>query len=102
MLCQFLERLLANFDLFSSIIFFLVCNDLQSINLVATFYQNEFDSTASAYLKEEFRRIYTNEKTWRERLWRNGIIRSSPMTPRVKPDYVGTEEVFYDFWLMCA
>ncbi|KAK6117074.1 hypothetical protein DH2020_049119 [Rehmannia glutinosa] len=43
-------------------------------------------------LEKELLRIYNNEKTWRERLWRNGIIRSSAMTPRVKPEYVGTEE----------
>ncbi|KAH6777584.1 transcription factor jumonji domain-containing protein [Perilla frutescens var. frutescens] len=54
--------------------------------------KSEFDSSVSAHLKEELLRIYNNEKTWRERLWKNGIIRSSPMAPRVKPDYVGTEE----------
>ncbi|KAK6130041.1 hypothetical protein DH2020_036227 [Rehmannia glutinosa] len=54
--------------------------------------KSELDSRVSKYLKKELLRIYNNEKTWRERLWRNGIIRSSAMTPRVKPEYVGTEE----------
>ncbi|XP_057775815.1 lysine-specific demethylase JMJ17 isoform X2 [Salvia miltiorrhiza] len=54
--------------------------------------KSEFDSEVSPYLKEELLRIYNNERTWRERLWRNGIIRSSRMTPRAQPDYVGTEE----------
>ncbi|KAK4422610.1 Lysine-specific demethylase 5A [Sesamum alatum] len=54
--------------------------------------KSEFDSRASTFLEKELRRIYNNEKTWRERLWRNGITKSSPMTPRVKPEYVGTEE----------
>ncbi|KAK6130062.1 hypothetical protein DH2020_036189 [Rehmannia glutinosa] len=47
--------------------------------------KSELDSRVSKYLKKELLRIYNNEKTWRERLWRNGIIRSSAMTPRVKP-----------------
>ncbi|PIN05226.1 hypothetical protein CDL12_22235 [Handroanthus impetiginosus] len=54
--------------------------------------KSEFDSKASIYVKKELLRIYNNEKTWRERLWRNGIIRSSPMKPRAKPEYVGAEE----------
>lgn len=72
--------------------------------MVAIFFQSELDSRVSAYLKDELLRIYNSEKTWRERLWRNGIIRSSPMTPRVKPDYVGTEEVYDDSsgWCGCA
>ncbi|KAK4400820.1 Lysine-specific demethylase 5C, partial [Sesamum angolense] len=54
--------------------------------------QSEFDSRASTFLEKELLRIYNNEKTSRERLWRNGIIKSSPMTPRVKPEHVGSEE----------
>ncbi|KAG6405770.1 hypothetical protein SASPL_133364 [Salvia splendens] len=71
------------------------CNDLQVIIIykVAIFLsQSEFDNGVSPYLKEELLRIYNNERTWRERLWKNGITRSSRMTPRVQPDYVGTEE----------
>ncbi|KAL8498431.1 hypothetical protein ACS0TY_021673 [Phlomoides rotata] len=54
--------------------------------------KGELDSRVSTYLKKEFLRVYNNEKTWREQLWRNGIIKSSPMTPRMKPDYVCTDE----------
>ncbi|GER30362.1 lysine-specific demethylase 5D [Striga asiatica] len=54
--------------------------------------QTELDIRVSSYLKKELLRIYNNEKTWREQLWRCGIIRSSPMIPRAKPEYVGTEE----------
>ncbi|KAL3833496.1 hypothetical protein ACJIZ3_008232 [Penstemon smallii] len=50
------------------------------------------DARVSIYLKKELLRIYNNEKTWRERLWRNGIVKSSPMTPREKPEYVSAEE----------
>ncbi|KAH7550304.1 hypothetical protein JRO89_XS13G0168000 [Xanthoceras sorbifolium] len=50
------------------------------------------DSRASPYLRKELLRIYTKEKMWRERLWRKGIIRSTPMCPRKFPEYVGTEE----------
>ncbi|PSS11412.1 Lysine-specific demethylase [Actinidia chinensis var. chinensis] len=54
--------------------------------------KSDFDSKASPYLKKELHRIYDREKTWRERLWRNGIVSSSPMSPRKHPEYVGTEE----------
>ncbi|XP_028088427.1 lysine-specific demethylase 5A isoform X1 [Camellia sinensis] len=54
--------------------------------------KSDFDSQASPYLKKELRRIYDKEKTWREQLWRNGILNSSPMSPRKHPEYVGTEE----------
>jgi len=55
--------------------------------------QSEFDSNAAPYLKTELVRVYSKEKSWRERLWKNGIVNSSPMPPRMKPEYVGTEEV---------
>ncbi|OMO58640.1 hypothetical protein COLO4_34455 [Corchorus olitorius] len=54
--------------------------------------KSDWDSKASAYLRKELLRIYTKEKTWRERLWKSGIIRSSPMSPRKHPEFVGTEE----------
>ncbi|KAK2975102.1 hypothetical protein RJ640_018904, partial [Escallonia rubra] len=54
--------------------------------------KSDFDSKVSPYLNKELRRIYDKEKTWRGRLWRNGIIRSSPMSPRKQPKYVGVEE----------
>ncbi|CAA0838763.1 transcription factor jumonji (jmjC) domain-containing protein [Striga hermonthica] len=54
--------------------------------------KTELNRRVSSYLKKELLRIYNNEKTWREQLWRCGIIRSSPMIPRAKPEYVGTEE----------
>ncbi|XVF51494.1 hypothetical protein PTKIN_Ptkin04bG0189600 [Pterospermum kingtungense] len=54
--------------------------------------KSDWDSKASAYLRKELHRIYTKERTWRERLWRSGITRSSPMSPRKSPEFVGTEE----------
>ncbi|KAK4338415.1 hypothetical protein RND71_042902 [Anisodus tanguticus] len=54
--------------------------------------RSEFDSKAAPYLKTELVRVYSREKSWRERLWKNGIVNSSPMPPRMKPEYVGTEE----------
>ncbi|KAL3619294.1 hypothetical protein CASFOL_036864 [Castilleja foliolosa] len=54
--------------------------------------KSELDNRVSPFLKEELLRIYNNEKTWREKLWRYGIISSSRMTPRAKSEYVGTEE----------
>ncbi|XP_075102065.1 lysine-specific demethylase JMJ17 isoform X2 [Nicotiana tabacum] len=54
--------------------------------------RSEFDSKAAPYLKTELARIYSREKSWRERLWKNGIVNSSAMPPRRKPEYVGTEE----------
>ncbi|KAL4603864.1 hypothetical protein ACB092_10G153600 [Castanea dentata] len=54
--------------------------------------KSDCNRRVSSYLKEELLRIYTNEKSCRERLWKNGIIKSSPMSPRKCPEYVGTEE----------
>ncbi|XP_009617976.2 lysine-specific demethylase JMJ17 isoform X2 [Nicotiana tomentosiformis] len=54
--------------------------------------RSEFDSKAAPYLKTELARVYSREKSWRERLWKNGIVNSSAMPPRRKPEYVGTEE----------
>ncbi|XP_019264663.1 PREDICTED: lysine-specific demethylase 5B isoform X1 [Nicotiana attenuata] len=54
--------------------------------------RSEFDSKAAPYLKTELARVYSREKSWRERLWKNGIVNSSAMPPRLKPEYVGTEE----------
>ncbi|XP_026448028.1 lysine-specific demethylase rbr-2-like isoform X1 [Papaver somniferum] len=50
------------------------------------------DAKVSSYLKKELHRVFTKEKTWRERLWKNGIVKTSPMYARKHPDYVGTEE----------
>ncbi|EXB37360.1 Lysine-specific demethylase 5A [Morus notabilis] len=52
----------------------------------------ECDSRVAPYLKNELVRIYTKEKTWREKLWKNGIVKSSPLPSRKCPEYVGTEE----------
>ncbi|CAK9141883.1 unnamed protein product [Ilex paraguariensis] len=54
--------------------------------------KSDFDSKASPYLKKELLRIFDKEKTWRNQLWRNGIVNSSLMPPRKQPEYVGTEE----------
>ncbi|XP_065858280.1 lysine-specific demethylase JMJ17 isoform X2 [Euphorbia lathyris] len=55
-------------------------------------FQGNIEGEVSPYLKKELLRIYTIEKSRRERLWRRGIIKSSPMPPRKCPEYVGTEE----------
>ncbi|KAJ0811132.1 putative transcription factor & chromatin remodeling JmjC-ARID family [Helianthus annuus] len=60
--------------------------------LLCVVVKNDFDSNALPYLKNELLRVYNKEKSWRERLWKNGIIRSSPMPPRKQPNYVGVEE----------
>ncbi|XP_042483738.1 uncharacterized protein LOC122064092 isoform X4 [Macadamia integrifolia] len=60
--------------------------------LLCVVVKSGYDSKVSPYLKKELLRIFTKEKTWRERLWRCGIVGSSPMSPRKHPEYVGTEE----------
>lgn len=67
---------------------------VEYIRLLSSFFQTDLDSRASIYLRKELLRIYDKEKTCRERLWRNGILGSSPMSPRKQPEHVGTEEVF--------
>ncbi|TKY70948.1 Lysine-specific demethylase 5B [Spatholobus suberectus] len=52
----------------------------------------DIDGRVSSYLKKELLRISDKEKSWREKLWKNGIIKSSCMAPRKCPEYVGTEE----------
>ncbi|KAK1374392.1 Lysine-specific demethylase rbr-2 [Heracleum sosnowskyi] len=54
--------------------------------------KTDFDSKVTPYLIKELFRIYNKEKTWRAKLWRNGIVRSSSMSPREQPQYVGVEE----------
>ncbi|XP_054790180.1 lysine-specific demethylase JMJ17-like isoform X2 [Prosopis cineraria] len=53
---------------------------------------SDIDTRASPYLKKELLRIYDKEKSWREKLWKNGIVKSSCMACRQYPQYVGTEE----------
>ncbi|KAF5175251.1 Lysine-specific demethylase 5b [Thalictrum thalictroides] len=54
--------------------------------------RSECNDEVSPFLKKELLRIFNKEKTWRERLWRCGLVKSSRMSPRKHPDYVGTEE----------
>ncbi|CAM8881009.1 unnamed protein product [Rhodiola kirilowii] len=54
--------------------------------------KNGCDSKVSHYLKKEMDRIYGKEKIWRERLWSSGIVKSSMLSQRKHPEYVGTEE----------
>ncbi|KAH0857217.1 hypothetical protein HID58_085478, partial [Brassica napus] len=53
---------------------------------------NCYDGKGSIHLKKELLRIYSKEKTWREQLWKSGILRSSPMFLPECPDSVGIEE----------
>ncbi|CAL9237595.1 unnamed protein product [Arabidopsis halleri] len=50
------------------------------------------NSEGSIHLKKELLRIYSKEKTWREQLWKSGILGSSPMFLPECPDSVGIEE----------
>ncbi|KAK8945425.1 putative lysine-specific demethylase ELF6 [Platanthera guangdongensis] len=54
--------------------------------------KNVIDSKALPYLKEELCRIFISEKNSREEVWKNGIVKSSLMTIKKHPLYVGTEE----------
>ncbi|KAK9276591.1 hypothetical protein L1049_006126 [Liquidambar formosana] len=54
--------------------------------------KSDCNSKVSPYLEKELLRIYVKEKTWRQQLWKNGIVNSSPISPRKHPEYVGTEE----------
>lgn len=54
--------------------------------------KSEFDSRASKYLRPELLRIYNKEKAWREKLWKNGILSSAPLSPKKHPEHIGTEE----------
>ncbi|KAH9301679.1 hypothetical protein KI387_013262, partial [Taxus chinensis] len=47
---------------------------------------------ARSFLKKELVRVIKNERIYRERLWKNGVVRISRMAPRKHPEYVGTEE----------
>ncbi|KAI4326962.1 hypothetical protein L6164_019472 [Bauhinia variegata] len=53
---------------------------------------SDINDRVSPYLKKELLRISDREKSWREKLWRNGIIKFSRMASRECPQYVGTEE----------
>lgn len=57
--------------------------------------QTDCSDRVSPYLKKELLRIYSKEKSWREQLWKNGVIRSSPLPSRKCPEYISTEEVSY-------
>lgn len=61
------------------------------------FQYGDVDSKVSPYLKKELLRISDKEKSWRAKLWKNGIIKSSRLAPRKCPKYVGTEEVRFVF-----
>jgi len=50
------------------------------------------NNEGSIHLKKELLRIYSKEKTWREQLWKSGILRSSPMFVPECADSVGIEE----------
>jgi hypothetical protein len=57
----------------------------------------DVDGRGSSYLKAELLTIIDREKSWREKLWKNGIVKSSRLAPRKCPQYVGTEEVLFVF-----
>ncbi|GLU05801.1 hypothetical protein SLE2022_228800 [Rubroshorea leprosula] len=53
--------------------------------------KSDWDSKASPYLRKELLRMYTKERSWREKLWKCGMIRSSPMPPKKSSEYVGSD-----------
>ncbi|KAL5994354.1 hypothetical protein ACLOJK_024403 [Asimina triloba] len=58
------------------------------------------NSNVLPYLKEEISRVFMKEKICREKLWTNGIVMSSLMSPRKQPEYVGTEEALKEMFLI--
>ncbi|XP_022928863.1 lysine-specific demethylase 5A isoform X1 [Cucurbita moschata] len=60
--------------------------------LICVIAKMDCNDQVSPYLKKELLRIYSKEKSWREQLWKNGVIRSSPLPPRKCPEYISTEE----------
>lgn len=50
------------------------------------------DAKVAPYMNKELLRVFSYEKIWREKLWKKGLVKTSVMSPRKHPDYVGTEE----------
>ncbi|KAL2936476.1 Lysine-specific demethylase 5B [Bienertia sinuspersici] len=50
------------------------------------------DAKVAPYMNKELRRVFSKEKIWGEQLWKKGLVKTSVMSPRKHPDYVGTEE----------
>ena len=51
------------------------------------------DAESLPHLKGEVERLFINERRRRVELWINGIVKSSPMLPRINPNFIGSEEV---------
>jgi hypothetical protein len=51
------------------------------------------DAESLPHLKGEIERLFINERRRRVELWINGIVKSSPMLPRINPNFIGSEEV---------
>ncbi|CAN6162576.1 unnamed protein product [Urochloa humidicola] len=54
--------------------------------------KNGVDTESLPHLKGEIERLFMNERKRREELWINGIVKSSPMLPRINPNFIGSEE----------
>ncbi|KAL6873999.1 hypothetical protein ACP4OV_014081 [Aristida adscensionis] len=54
--------------------------------------KNGVDADSLPYLIGEIERLFINERRRREELWINGIVKSSLMSPRSNPNYIGSEE----------
>ncbi|XP_010695167.1 lysine-specific demethylase JMJ17 isoform X2 [Beta vulgaris subsp. vulgaris] len=50
------------------------------------------DAKVAPYMNKELLRVFSNEKIWREQLWKKGLIKTSVMSPKKHPDNVGSEE----------
>ncbi|KAI4303519.1 hypothetical protein MLD38_039134 [Melastoma candidum] len=46
----------------------------------------------SRFLETELLKLFMKERALRECLWKNGVVRSVPMSPRRYPEYMGIEE----------
>ncbi|XP_066374209.1 lysine-specific demethylase JMJ17-like [Miscanthus floridulus] len=54
--------------------------------------KNGVDAESLPHLKGEIERLFINERRRRVELWINGIVKSSPMLPRINPNFIGSEE----------
>lgn len=60
--------------------------------LVCVIAKNAQGSEISPWVKKELNHIITIEQKQRERLWKNGVIRSSRIAPHKIPEVIGMEE----------
>lgn len=62
--------------------------------------QNGVDTESLSYLKGEIERLFVKEKKCRDELWINGIVKSSAMSSKSNPNFIGSEEVLLLIYLV--